>query len=109
MIALLNCSQLSLFPVLAPVVGGVFSNIFWATLPGMEASEAPIAAPLPGFPADDQGFLWLWDRHGRAQRVEILMALEYGDWLLDDKKSGLSHPHHTASTACPRTNARGCT
>ena len=67
----------------------------------MEASEAPIAAPLPGFPADDQGFLWLWDRHGRAQGGEILMHLEYGDSIIDDKKSGLSHPHPTASTACP--------
>jgi len=67
----------------------------------MEASEAPIAAPLPGFPADDQGFLRLWDRHGRAQGGEILMPLEYGDCLFDDKKSGLSHPHPTASTACP--------
>ena len=67
----------------------------------MEAPEATIAAPFPGFPADDQGFLWLWDRHGRAQRVEILMPLEYGDCLFDDKKSGLSHPHPTASIACP--------
>ena len=77
------------------------TDIFWATLPAMEASEAPIAAPLPGFPADDQGFLWLWDRHGRAQRGGLLMPLEYGDCLFDDKKSGLSHPHPTASTACP--------
>ena len=67
----------------------------------MEASEAPIAAPLPGFPADDQGFLWLWDRHGRAQGGGLLLVLEFGDWYLDNKKSGLSHPHPTASTACP--------
>ena len=67
----------------------------------MEASEAPIAAPLARFHTGLPGFLWLWDRHGRAQRVEILMHLEYGDSIIDDKKSGLSHPHPTASTACP--------
>ena len=27
----------------------------------------------------------------------ILMHLEYGDCIIDDKKSGLSHPHHTAN------------
>ena len=67
----------------------------------MAASEASIAAPLARFPADDHGFLWLWDRHGRAHGRGILMHLEYGDCIIEDKKSGLSHPHHTASTACP--------
>ena len=67
----------------------------------MEASEASIAAPLARFHTGLPGFLRLWDRHGRAQRVEILMTLEYGDLPLDDKKSGLSHPHPTAITACP--------
>ena len=67
----------------------------------MEASEASIAAPLARFHTGLPGFLRLWDRHGRAQRVEILMHLEYGDSIIDDKKSGLSHPHPTASTACP--------
>ena len=45
----------------------------------MEASEAPIAAPLARFHTGLPGFLWHWDRHGRAQRVGILMTLEYGD------------------------------
>ena len=41
----------------------------------MAASEANIAAPLPGFAADDQDFPWLWDRHSHAQRVEILLTV----------------------------------
>ena len=52
----------------------------------MAASEASIAAPLPGFAADDQDFLWLWDRHGRAQGRGILLALKFHDWPFDDKK-----------------------
>ena len=45
--------------------------------------------------------LWLCDRHGRAQGVGLLLVPEFRDWYLDDKKSGLSHPHPSASTACP--------
>ena len=45
----------------------------------MAASEASIAAPLPGFAADDQDFLWLWDRRSHAQGVGLLMTLEFHD------------------------------
>ena len=60
-----------------------------------------LRASLPRFPVSLHGLLWLCDRRSRAQGVGLLLVPEFRDWYLDDKKSGLSHPHPSASTACP--------
>ena len=59
-----------------------------------------LRASLPRFPVSLHGFLWLCDRHGRAQGVGLLLVPEFRDWYLDDKKSVLSHP--TGSTGIVR-------